>query len=165
MCVCVCVNSRLPQKKRSAAKYLRLYGPSFYFIEVDIFKPSLTLILDDLSTHYTMEQIAIVKFIILNCKFTNVMQFECSLTKVVMSLIIYPRFLTETNKYLAKTQPWWLGGRALASYEAWLCFGGFESRLSMVYRSFSSRNTMLQFPMQNAGSLRGFTTHALDISC
>ena len=42
-------------------RYLKI--TSIYLVEVDIFKPTLTLILDDLSTHYTMEQIAIVKFI------------------------------------------------------------------------------------------------------
>ena len=41
------------------------------------------------------------------------------------------------------TQPWWLGGRAVAAHSvvsAVFYLGGFESHLSMVYRSFSSRN-------------------------
>ena len=68
-------------------------------------------------------------------------------------------FLFWCTKYFCKinlllTQPWWLGGRVVAAHSvvsAVFFLGGFESPLSMVYRSFSSRKAMLQFLMQNAG--------------
>ena len=39
-----------------------------------------------------------------------------------------------------------------------------ESHLSMVYQLFRSGNTLSQFQLQNAGSLREFMIHALDVS-
>ena len=66
-----------------------------------------------------------------------------------------PRIQKYFLKILRLTQPWWLGGRAVAAHSvvsAVFYLSGFESCLSMVYRSVSSRKAMLQFPMQNAGS-------------